>query len=86
MTGFKLRRSMLGAIDLLIPRAAGQQEWLYPEIGSLRYAASDIIHAAADEGFENAIAAVDELEAPPVEDLRYVKPAVEQLDNIAVVG
>lgn len=86
MTDFKLRRSILGAIDLLIPCATGQQEWLCPEIGFLRYAASDIIHAAADEGFEDAIAAVDELEASPGGDLRYVKPAVEQLDNIAVVG
>jgi len=49
------------------------------------YAASDIIHAAADAGHAPSKAAVlsGKLVRPPKGDLWYVRMAPEQLDSIA---
>lgn len=75
--------SITKAVDFLLPAATGQAEWPYPELEFQRFAASDIVHAAADAGDRRARAAVPHLETPPGGDLWALRPAVEQLDPIS---
>jgi Alginate lyase len=74
---------ILKAVDILLPAATGAQPWTYPELEFHAYAASDIVHAAADVGDEAARAAVPKLETPPGGDMWALRPAPEQLDSIA---
>ncbi|WP_250306493.1 alginate lyase family protein [Streptomyces sp. A 4/2] len=76
-------QSLFKAVDLLLPAATGKADWPYPELEFYRYAASDIVHAAADAGDAEARAALPELQAPPGGDLWALRPAAEQLDSIA---
>ncbi|WP_374119228.1 alginate lyase family protein [Streptomyces odontomachi] len=76
-------QSLLKAVDFLLPAATAAQPWSYPELEFYRYAASDIVHAAADAGDTAAQAAVPDLQSPPGGDLWPLRPAPEQLDSIA---
>ncbi|MCT9934075.1 alginate lyase family protein [Planotetraspora sp. A-T 1434] len=70
------------AVDYLLPAATGAAPWTLPELEFYRFAASDIVHAAADQGDHAARKAIGSLEAPPGGDLWLLRPAVEQLDAI----
>ncbi|PKW06535.1 Alginate lyase [Streptomyces sp. 1222.5] len=76
-------QSLVKAVDYLLPAATGAAGWPHPELEFLRYAAADVVHAAADAGDRAARAAVPRLEAPPGGDLWALRPAAEQLDSIA---
>lgn len=74
--------SIRKAVDFLLPAATGKAAWTYPELLFQRFAASDVVRAAADAGDRKAKAAVPLLEAPPGGDLWPLRPAAEQLDPI----
>ncbi|MFD4548315.1 alginate lyase family protein [Streptomyces sp. NPDC058466] len=76
-------QSLFKAVDYLLPAATGAEPWNHPELEFHRFAASDVVHAAADAGDKAAQAAVPKLETPPGGDLWVLRPAVEQLDSIA---
>ncbi|WP_405809586.1 alginate lyase family protein [Streptomyces sp. NBC_00210] len=76
-------QSLFKAVDYLLPAATGSAAWPHPELEFYRYAASDVVHAAADAGDVGARAAVLRLEAPPGGDVWALRPAAEQLDSIA---
>ncbi|MEV0038792.1 alginate lyase family protein [Streptomyces sp. NPDC050804] len=76
-------QSLFKAVDYLLPAATGAAPWPHPELEFYRYAASDVVHAAADAGDARARAAVPRLETPPGGDLWALRPAAEQLDSIA---
>ncbi|OPF79430.1 alginate lyase [Streptomyces antioxidans] len=75
--------NLFKAVDVLLPAATGAEPWPYPELDFRAYAASDIVHAAADAGDRKARAALPKLQPPPGGDLWALRPAVEQLDSIA---
>ncbi|MER5397202.1 alginate lyase family protein [Streptomyces sp. NPDC002599] len=76
-------QSLFKAVGYLLPAATGAEPWSHPELEFHRFAASDVVHAAADAGDRAARAAVPGLEAPPGGDLWELRPAAEQLDSIA---
>ncbi|GAA4812766.1 alginate lyase family protein [Streptomyces ziwulingensis] len=76
-------QSLFGAVDHLLPAATGTTAWPHPELEFHRYAATDVVHAAADAGDPRARAALRSLEEPPGGDLWSLRPAPEQLDSIA---
>ncbi|WP_435228247.1 alginate lyase family protein [Streptomyces sp. Tue6028] len=76
-------QSLFKAVDYLLPAATGAEPWEHPELEFHRFAASDVVHAAADAGDRAARAALPRLEAPPGGDLWALRPAAEQLDSIA---
>ncbi|WP_406509483.1 alginate lyase family protein [Streptomyces sp. NBC_00212] len=76
-------QGLFKAVRYLLPAATGAAAWPHPELEFYRYAASDVVHAAADAGDEDARAAVPQLQAPPGGDLWALRPAAEQLDSIA---
>jgi hypothetical protein len=76
-------QSLFKAVDYLLPAATGAAPWAYPELEFHRYAATDVVHAAADAGDARARTAVRLLQAPPGGDLWALRPAAEQLDSIA---
>ena len=76
-------QGLLKAVDYLLPAATGAAAWPHPELEFYRYAASDIVHAAADAGDARARAAVPKLQTPPGGDLWALRPAAGQLDSIA---
>ncbi|HET6357991.1 alginate lyase family protein [Streptomyces sp.] len=76
-------QSLFKAVDYLLPAATGASAWPHPELEFYRYAASDVVHAAADAGDPRARAAVPRLQPPPGGDLWALRPAAEQLDSIA---
>ncbi|MGY0022544.1 alginate lyase family protein [Streptomyces sp. cg35] len=76
-------QSLFKAVEYLLPAATGQTAWPHPELEFHRFAASDVVHAAADAGDPAARRAVPELETPPGGDLWALRPAAEQLDSIA---
>ncbi|MET8027362.1 alginate lyase family protein [Streptomyces avermitilis] len=76
-------QSLSKAVGYLLPAATGAAPWPHPELEFHRFAASDVVHAAADAGDRAARAAVPKLEAPPGGDLWALRPAAEQLDSIA---
>ncbi|MPY58460.1 alginate lyase family protein [Streptomyces spongiae] len=76
-------QSLFKAVDYLLPAASGAAPWPHPDLGFRRYAATDVVHAAADAGNPEARAVVPRLEPPPGGDLWELRPAVEQLDSIA---
>ncbi|MGW6906264.1 alginate lyase family protein [Streptomyces sp. NPDC054940] len=76
-------QSLFKAVDYLLPAATGAAAWPHPELEFHRYAATDVVHAAADAGDRRAQRAVPLLEEPPGGDLWALRPAAEQLDSIA---
>ncbi|GAA4310695.1 alginate lyase family protein [Streptomyces venetus] len=76
-------QSLFKAVDYLLPAATGAAAWPHPELEFDRYAATDVVHAAADAGDGRARKAVPSLEEPPGGDLWALRPAAEQLDSIA---
>ncbi|MER6915903.1 alginate lyase family protein [Streptomyces sp. NPDC000594] len=76
-------QSLAGAVRHLLPAATGAARWPHPELDFRRYAATDVVHAAADAGDAPSRAAVPALEPPPGGDLWALRPAAEQLDSIA---
>ncbi|KAJ7198601.1 alginate lyase-domain-containing protein [Mycena pura] len=75
-------QSIKQAVNFIIPAATGAAEWPFPELDFSPYAASDVIHAAADEGDANAMKAVPLVPTPFGGDLWLVRPAAEQLDPV----
>jgi alginate lyase len=72
------------AVDYLIPGATqGKSVWTLPELDFRPYAALDVLHAAADAGDKQARAAIPKVPVEPGGDLYPVRPAAEQLDDIA---
>ncbi|MFF4357805.1 alginate lyase family protein [Streptomyces sp. NPDC001604] len=76
-------QGLFKAVDYLLPAASGSTAWPHPELEFHRYAASDVVHAAADAGDKAAQQAVPQLETPPGGDLWALRPAAEQMDSIA---
>ncbi|MEU5338443.1 alginate lyase family protein [Streptomyces asoensis] len=76
-------QSLFKAVDYLLPAATGAAAWPHPELEFHRYAATDVVHAAADAGDRQARRAVRALEEPPGGDMWALRPAAEQLDSIA---
>ncbi|UUU28741.1 alginate lyase family protein [Streptomyces sp. CA-210063] len=76
-------QSLFKAVDYLLPAATASAAWPHPELAFHRYAATDVVHAAADAGDARARRAVPSLEEPPGGDLWVLRPAAEQLDSIA---
>ncbi|MDQ1051042.1 alginate lyase family protein [Streptomyces sp. V4I2] len=76
-------QSLFKAVEYLLPAATAAAAWPHPELAFHRYAATDVVHAAADAGDTRARRAVPVLEAPPGGDLWALRPAAEQLDSIA---
>lgn len=76
-------QSLFKAVDYLLPAATAAAAWPHPELEFRRYAATDVVHAAADADDTRARRAVPLLEAPPGGDLWALRPAAEQLDSIA---
>lgn len=77
------KESLFKAVGYLLPAATGAAAWPHPELQFRRYAATDVVHAAADAGDRRAQRAVRSLEEPPGGDLWLLRPAAEQLDSIA---
>ncbi|WP_328484000.1 alginate lyase family protein [Streptomyces sp. NBC_00377] len=75
-------QSLFQAVDYLLPAATGTAAWPHPELEFYRYAATDVVHAAADAGDRQARRAVPALQEPPGGDLWALRPAAEQLDSI----
>ncbi|MFF0160537.1 alginate lyase family protein [Streptomyces sp. NPDC005263] len=75
-------QSLFKAVDYLLPAATGAAAWPHPELEFYRYAATDVVHAAADAGDRRAQRAVPSLQEPPGGDLWALRPAAEQLDSI----
>lgn len=76
-------QSLFAAVRYLLPAATGSEPWPHPELEFHRFAASDVVHAAADAGDGAARRALPLLEPPPGGDLWALRPAAEQLDSIA---
>jgi hypothetical protein len=76
-------QSLFKAVDYLLPAATGAAGWPHPELEFHRFAATDVVHAAADAGDPRARRAVPSLQEPPGGDLWALRPAAEQLDSIA---
>ncbi|WP_432100551.1 alginate lyase family protein [Streptomyces sp. WAC 04229] len=76
-------QSLFAAVRYLLPAATGSEAWPHPELEFHRFAASDVVHAAADAGDGAARRALPLLETPPGGDLWALRPAAEQLDSIA---
>ncbi|MFB7500493.1 alginate lyase family protein [Streptomyces sp. NPDC056161] len=76
-------QSLFKAVDYLLPAATGAAAWPHPELEFERFAASDVVRAAADAGDRAARRAVPLLAEPPGGDLWQLRPAAEQLDSIA---
>ncbi|MEU9916301.1 alginate lyase family protein [Streptomyces sp. NPDC051001] len=76
-------QSLFNAVDYLLPAATATAPWPHPELDFHRYAATDVVHAAADAGDRRARRAVHLLQEPPGGDLWALRPAAEQLDSIA---
>ena len=74
--------SILKSIDFLIPAATGAAAWTYPELDFQAFAATDLVHVAAEHGDRTAAAALAKVQAPPGGDLYPLLPAPEQLDPV----
>jgi hypothetical protein len=81
-------QTLFKAVEFLVPAAVnGTEDWSYPELLFTQYAATDNVHAAAQEGDLAAQAAVKDLQPPAFGgDIFVLRPAPQQLDNINVVG
>ncbi len=67
-------QSPFQAVDHLLPAATEAAAWPHPELELHRYAATDVVHAAADAGDSRARKAPASSEAPPGGDLRLLRP------------
>nr|GAT56238.1 alginate lyase [Mycena chlorophos] len=74
-------QSIQQAVNFIIPAASGAQSWSYPELDFEAYTAGDVIHAAADAGNPNAVAALKNVPTPPSGSLWFIRPAPELLDQ-----
>jgi hypothetical protein len=74
--------SIFNAVNFLIPAATGAAPWTYPDLNFQAFAATDVVHAAADAGDRTAIRALSKLAPPPGGDPWLLRPAPEQLDPI----
>ena len=71
------------AVEFLLPHATGSISWPHPELKFLPFAAYDVIRASAEAGSPQAVALVDRLQRPAMEDdLWQLRPAPEQLDAV----
>jgi hypothetical protein len=68
-------QSLGQGVGYLLPAATGTAAWPHPELEFHRYAANEVIRAAADAGDEAAAGAVPALAAPPGGDLWALRPA-----------
>ncbi|WAU81937.1 alginate lyase family protein [Streptomyces sp. Qhu-G9] len=75
-------QSLFKAVHYLLPASTAAAVWPHTELEFHRYAATDVVHAAADAGDRQAQKAVPSLEEPPGGDLWLLRPAAEQLDSI----
>jgi hypothetical protein len=78
--------SLLKAVDFMIPPATHgnlPSVWPYQDLTFFQYAALDVLHAAANAGDRNARAALPMVPVEPGGDLFPLRPAAEQLDNVA---
>jgi len=78
--------SIFKAVDFMIPAATQgnlPSVWPYQDLTFFQYAALDIMHAAAQAGDKNAAAALPKVPVEPGGDLFPIRPAAEQLDNVA---
>jgi hypothetical protein len=75
-------QSLFKAVDYLLPAATASVAWPHQELAFHRYAATDVVHAAADAGDARARRAVPLLQEPPGGDLWGLRPAAEQLDSL----
>lgn len=74
------------AVDFMIPPATQgnlPSVWPYQDLSFFQYAALDVVHAAAQAGDKNAKAALAKIPVEPGGDLFPIRPAAEQLDNVA---
>jgi len=74
------------AADFMIPPATQgnlPSVWPYQDLTFFQYAALDVLHAAANAGDKNARAALPMVPVEPGGDLFPIRPAAEQLDNVA---
>ncbi|RHZ66751.1 alginate lyase family protein [Aspergillus thermomutatus] len=77
-------QSLFGATDFLLKAAVeGESAWPFEELDFKPYAATDNVQAAADAGDSEAQAVVPQLPPPPSGNIYVLRPAPEQLDNIA---
>ena len=77
-------QSLFKAVDYLVPAATTAVPWPHPEVAFHRYAATDVVHAAADAGDREAQRAIALLEEPLGGDLWALRPAPEQLDSLSL--
>jgi len=70
-------QSLFQAIDYPLPTATGEVPWPHPEPEFYRYAASDVVHAAAEASDWKARIAIPELQPLPGGDLRALRPAAQ---------
>jgi hypothetical protein len=78
--------SIMKAVDFVIPVAThglSPTVWPYQNLTFFQYAALDVLHAAANAGDKNARAALPMVPVEPGGDLFPIRPAAEQLDNVA---
>ncbi|KAF7315052.1 Alginate-lyase domain-containing protein [Mycena indigotica] len=73
-------QSIMQAINFVTPAATGAAQWTFPETEFEAYIATDVVHSGADNGNQDAKAALKSIPKPPTGDLWFVRPAVEQLD------
>jgi hypothetical protein len=77
-------QSLFGATDFLLAAAVeGQDAWPFEELDFKPYAATDNVQAAANAGDLKARRVISQLPPPPSGDIYVLRPAPEQLDNIA---
>ncbi|CAI7567897.1 unnamed protein product [Penicillium pancosmium] len=77
-------QSLFRATEFLLAAAGeGQSAWNFQELDFQPYAATDNVQAAADAGNRKAQAVVYQLPPPPGGNIYMLRPAAEQLDNIA---
>jgi hypothetical protein len=77
-------QSLFRATEFLLAAAAeGQSAWDFQELEFQPYAATDNVQATADAGNRKAQAVVSRLPPPPGGNIYMLRPAAEQLDNIA---
>jgi hypothetical protein len=81
-------QTLFNAVDFLVLAAVnGADDWTYPELLFNQYAATDNVHAAAQEGDLVAAAAVQNLQPPAFGgDIFVLRPAPQQLDSINTTG
>ncbi|KAB5559732.1 alginate lyase-domain-containing protein [Coniochaeta sp. 2T2.1] len=81
-------QTLFKAVEFLVPAAvSGAGAWPYPELLFTQYAATDNVHAAAQEGDAVAEAAAKSLQPPAFGgDIFVLRPAPQQLDNINTTG